>query len=128
MPGRGGYEWSGFVPNAELPHDYNPRQDFIATANHKMIPDGYPYKVGYSWAPPYRFQRVTQVLQQAQAGKKLDVADMQRLQTDVLSLPAVQLIDLLRAAVAQEKANRRRGNSVALELQSRARLGRRRAL
>ena len=30
---------------------------------------------------------------------------MQRLQTDVLSLPARQLIDLLRAAVAQEKAN-----------------------
>ena len=55
--------------------------------------------------PPYRFQRVTKVLQQAKAGKKLDVADMQRLQTDVLSLPAGQLIDLLRAAVAQEKAN-----------------------
>ena len=105
VPGRGGYEWSGFVPNAQLPRDYNPRQDFIATANHKMIPDGYPYKVGYSWAPPYRFQRVAKVLQQAKAGKKLDVADMQRLQTDVLSLPAGQLIDLLRAAVAQEKAN-----------------------
>ncbi len=98
MPGSGGYEWSGFVPNSKLPHDYNPRQGFIATANHKMIPDGYPYKVGYSWAPPYRFQRVTQVLRQAQPGKKLGVEDMQRLQTDVLSLPALQLIDLLRAA------------------------------
>ena len=98
VPGRGGYEWSGFVPNSRLPHQYNPRQGFIATANHKMIPDGYPYKVGYGWAPPYRFQRVTQVLQQARPGKKLDVEDMQRLQTDVLSLPAQQLIDLLRAA------------------------------
>ena len=105
VPGRGGYEWSGFVPNSKLPHDHNPRQGFIATANHKMIPDRYPYKVGYSWAPPYRFQRVTEVLQRAQAGNKLDVGDMQRLQTDVLSLPALQLIDLLRAAVAQEKAN-----------------------
>ena len=56
-----------------------------------MIPDRYPYKVGYSWAPPYRFQRVTEVLQQAQAGNKLDVADMQRLQTDVLSLPAAAI-------------------------------------
>ena len=103
MPGSGGYEWSGFVPNSELPHDYNPSQGFIASANHKMIPEGYPYKVGYSWAPPYRFQRVTQVLQQARAGKKLDVGDMQRLQTDVLSLPARQLIDLLRAATARQK-------------------------
>ena len=71
-----------------------------------MIPDGYPYKVGYSWAPPYRFQRITQVLQQAQSGNKLDVADMQRLQTDVHSLPAVQLIDsVARSHVAQEKVN-----------------------
>ncbi len=105
MPGSGGYEWSGFVSNAELPHDYNPRQGFIATANHKMIPEGYPYKVGYSWAPLYRFQRVTQVLQQAQGGAKLDVEDMQQLQTDVRSLPALQLIHLLRAAMAQQKAS-----------------------
>ncbi len=68
-----------------------------------MIPDGYPYKVGYSWAPPYRFQRVTEVLQRAQAGIKLDAGDMQGLQTDVLSLPAQQLIGLLRAATAQRE-------------------------
>ncbi len=103
VPGRGGYEWSGFVPNSKLPHQYNPRQGFVATANHKMIPEGYPYKVGYSWAPPYRFQRVNQVLQGAQAGGKLDVESMQRLQTDVLSLPALQLLDLLRTATAQQK-------------------------
>ena len=103
VPGRGGYEWSGFVANSELPHDYNPRQGFIATANHKMIPDGYPYRVGYSWAPPYRFQRVTEVLQRAQTGNKLDAGDMQGLQTDVLSLPAQQLIGLLRAATAQRE-------------------------
>ena len=44
-----------------------------------------------------------QVLQRAQAGNKLDVGDMQRLQTDVLSLPAQQLIGLLRAATAQRE-------------------------
>lgn len=101
--GSGGYEWSGFVPNSELPHQYNPRPGFVATANHRMIPEGYPYKVGYTWAPPYRFQRITQELQQAHAGSKLDVADMQRLQSDVQSLPAEQLINLLRTAMAQQK-------------------------
>ena len=39
VPGAGGYEWSGFVPNDKLPHHFNPPQGFIATANHKMIPD-----------------------------------------------------------------------------------------
>jgi penicillin amidase len=104
VPGIVGYEWSGFVANAELPHQYNPAAGFVATANHKMIPEGYPYKVGYMWAPPYRFQRIRQVLQQARTGKKLDVEAMQRLQSDVLSLPAQELIALLRAAVPRQKS------------------------
>jgi penicillin G amidase len=103
VPGSGAHEWSGFVPNAELPHQYNPARGFVATANHKMIPEGYPYQVGYAWEAPYRFQRITQVLQQS--GNKLDVAAMQRLQSDVRSLPALQLIDLLRMATAQQESN-----------------------
>ena len=94
--------------NAELPHQYNPQPGFVATANHKMIPDGYPYKVGYSWAPPYRFQRISQVLQQARSGDKLDVEALGRLQSDVLSLPALQFVDLLRAGAG---LNRNPGSS-----------------
>ncbi len=102
VPGAGGYEWSGFVPTAELPHQFNPAAGFVATANHKMIPEGYPYRVGYVWAPPFRFQRITQVLQQAQSGDKLDVEALQRLQSDVLSLPALRLIALLRTELGKE--------------------------
>ncbi len=105
VPGTGEYEWSGFVPTGELPHQFNPAVGFVATANHKMIPEGYPYKVGYSWAPPYRFQRISQVLQQAQSGDKVDVDALERLQCDVLSLPALQLIALLRASPAREKSS-----------------------
>ncbi|HEV3207178.1 MAG TPA: penicillin acylase family protein [Terriglobales bacterium] len=105
VPGAGGYEWSGFVPTTELPYQFNPAAGFVVTANHKMIPDGYPYKVGYSWTDPYRFERITQVLQQAKAGQKLDVAAMQRLQSDVRSLPALELIALLRTAVVHEQPN-----------------------
>jgi len=86
-----------------LPHHFNPGEGFVATANHKIIPERYPYTLGYSWAPPYRFRRITQVLKQAQSGDKLDVEALERLQSDVLSLPALQLIDLLRAALAREK-------------------------
>src|SRR6185436_8278238 len=93
VPGTGEYEWSGFVPTAELPHQFNPAAGFIATANHKMIPKKYRYNVGYSWAPPYRFQRISQVLKQPQSGEKLDVEALERLQSDVLSLPALRLID-----------------------------------
>jgi penicillin amidase len=98
VPGAGGYEWSGFVPNNELPHFYNPKDGFLATANHKMIPEGYPYKVGYEWAPKFRVHRIISVLESAGKDKKLGMEDMEKLQTDVLSLPAVQLTRLLRAA------------------------------
>ena len=104
VPGAGGYEWSGFVPSSELPHPYNPKAGFIASANHKMIPDDYPYKVGYQWAAPFRIERITNVLSEARdAGHKLDSEDMERLQTDIVSLPAQRLVELLRAAAGETR-------------------------
>ena len=105
VPGTGGYEWSGFVPNEELPHSFNPPAQFIATANHKMIPEGYPYKVGNEWAPPERFQRITEVLEQALANHhQLTMQDMETLQSqDVLSIPARARQALLRKAAGDER-------------------------
>lgn len=97
VPGDGRYEWSGFVPTKDLPHSFNPAVGFIATANHKMIPPNYPYRVGYEWDPGFRFRRISAVLEQAKSsGHKVDIADMEKLQTDVLSTPALQLIGVLR--------------------------------
>ena len=101
VPGDGNYEWTGFVPNQDLPHSFNPPAGFVATANHKMIPDTYPYKIGFEWAPAYRFHRISEVLSQASNHRqKVDVHDMEQLQTDVLSLPALELQELLRTASA----------------------------
>ncbi|MGB8456102.1 MAG: penicillin acylase family protein, partial [Candidatus Acidiferrum sp.] len=76
VPETGGYEWSGFVSNAQLPHSYNPAKNFVATANHKMIPDNYPYAVGFQWASPERFQRISEVLSAAaNTPHKLSIED-----------------------------------------------------
>jgi penicillin G amidase len=100
VPANGGYEWSGFIANAELPHTYNPPAGFLSTANHKMIPADYPYAVGFEWAAPTRFLRITEVLEGARgSGKKLGVEDMEALQSDVVSLYARALQDLLRHAI-----------------------------
>jgi len=99
VPGNGPYEWSGFIPISDLPHSFNPAAGFIATANHKMIPELYPYKVGFQWDPGFRFRRITEVLTQAQGnGRKLSLKDMEQLQNDVLSLPAMAFIKLLPRA------------------------------
>jgi len=100
ISGAGGYEWSGFIPTAELPHSYNPASGFIATANNKMIPENYPYHIGYQWYSRYRVQRIDEVLDAAkQSGHKLSIDDFEHLQTDDVSLPARALIQLLRASI-----------------------------
>ena len=75
--GAASYEWSGFVPTSELPHFFNPKDGFVATANHKMIPQHYPYNVGFEWAPGYRVTRIRSVIGDAkQKRHKLTVEDM----------------------------------------------------
>lgn len=97
VPANGKYEWAGFIPNDRLPHSHNPAAGFIASANQKMIPPGYPYAVGFEWADPTRFDRIEEVLGEARLkGHKLTVADMEALQTDVVSLYARRLQRLLR--------------------------------
>ena len=100
VPGAANYEWSGYVPNSELPHSFNPAAGFVATANHKMIPENYPYNVGFEWDPGYRARRIREVLTGIhESGKKVTVNDMEKLQADVVSLPARQLLSLLKQAV-----------------------------
>lgn len=97
VPGAAQYEWSGYVPTSELPRSFNPPGGFIATANHKVIPENYPYNVGFEWAPPYRVNRIKEVLSgMRDSGRKLTLGDMEKLQTDVTSLPARQFLSLLK--------------------------------
>jgi len=106
VPGTGEYEWSGFVPNAQLPHSYNPAAGFVATANQKTIPDSYPYPMGYEWAPPTRFERIQEVLEEARrAGHKLTIPDMEALQLDVVSPLARRMQVLLRRALGAQGGN-----------------------
>jgi penicillin amidase len=99
VPEDGGFEWSGFVPNGDLPHTYNPASGFVATANHKMVPENYGYAVGFQWASPERFLRISEVLNgAAKSTHKLSLQDMENLQNDVVSLPARDLQSLLKQA------------------------------
>ncbi|MGA8271012.1 MAG: penicillin acylase family protein, partial [Candidatus Sulfotelmatobacter sp.] len=103
MPGTGRYEWAGFLSTSKLPHSFNPAAGFVATANHRMIPEDYPYKVGFDWAPPYRFERIRSVIEGARdARHKLTIADMQALQNDVVSLPARELQILVQSSALRD--------------------------
>jgi len=96
VPGfTGEYAWSGFRDVDELPRRFNPPEGFIATANHNIRPPDYRYDLGFDWAPPYRYERIREVLSR---GGKFTVADFERLQHDELSLPARRLVRLVETA------------------------------
>ncbi|WP_414945416.1 penicillin acylase family protein [Amycolatopsis sp. cmx-11-32] len=92
VPGDGRHEWTGFHDGATLPHSYNPKNGFITSANDYNVPAGHPFQVGYEWEPPYRKQRIDDVLS---ASRRHSVDDSVRLQNDQVSLPARRLVPLL---------------------------------
>ncbi|MCC6590720.1 MAG: penicillin acylase family protein [Bryobacterales bacterium] len=94
VPGdTGEYEWSGFLPGSENPRKFNPAEGFIATANHKILPENYRHQLAYEWAAPFRFGRIDEVLK---AKEKFSLEDLQQLQQDVLSLPARRFQKILK--------------------------------
>src|SRR5579872_6614512 len=87
VPGEDGrYEWKGYRKSDELPFEFNPPRHYIATSNNNILPPGYKVPLGYDgWALPFRVDRVREMLA---AGKKFDIADVERMQQDVTSIPA----------------------------------------
>ncbi len=82
------YDWTGYIPFQDLPHSYNPASDIIATANGRVVPDGYPYFITSEWDPPYRTARIFGLLW---TGKAFTVGDMLRIQTDIFSMQDKEL-------------------------------------
>ena len=94
VPGDGRYEWDGYLPVLALPNATNPQQGFWNTSNENQVPVNYPFRnaAGWTWADPYRSNRVREVLG---SGQRFNLQDMARLQNDSLSIPARTLIPLL---------------------------------
>ena len=101
VPGDGRFEWSGFLPVQQLPNTYNPDKGYWATANENNVPSGYKHRdaVGWTWAEKFRFRRIEEAL----ASKNVFTQEeMQALQFDYLSIPARELIGLLKGKRAED--------------------------
>jgi penicillin amidase len=94
VPGDGRYEWDGYWPNSLKPSLTNPEKGFWATANQHVTPADYPYPeaLAFTWADPFRGDRVNEVLAQDSSAT---LAKSMALQVDVTALPARQLTPLL---------------------------------
>ncbi|MYL51678.1 penicillin acylase family protein [Halobacillus litoralis] len=89
-------EWQGFVPFDELPRVVNPEEGFIATANNKITTEDYPYHISHNWAQPYRYARISQMLE---GENELTPEQFQAMQMDVKNLQAEEFLPLLMERV-----------------------------
>lgn len=89
------FDWKGFVPFERMPELVNPPEGFIVTANNKIISNAYPYHISHHWEPPWRAERINELLR---GQEKFSVEDFQRMQADVESPHAKEIVPLILQA------------------------------
>ncbi|MCU0493862.1 MAG: penicillin acylase family protein [Chloroflexaceae bacterium] len=95
VPGWDGtHEWTGYIPNEELPAMFNPPEGLAVTANNRIAADEHPYEkhVVGEWLNGYRAERILQLLHET---PRHDAASFARIHSDVLSLPGGELARLM---------------------------------
>lgn len=93
------FDWKGFVPFERMPELVNPPEGFIATANNKILSDAYPYHISHHWEPPWRAERINELLR---SQDKFSVHDFQRMQADVESPHAKEVVPLILQAYEKD--------------------------
>lgn len=89
------YDWAGWIPAEQTPREVDPERAYIATANQRITPAGYPHYITSDWALPYRQQRIEQLLL---ARPKHSLEDLGAMQADVKSLAVPALLPWLLQA------------------------------
>ena len=90
------YDWQGWLPYAETPED-DGSQGWIATANQRIHAANYPHFLTQDWTPPYRFERIAQLLTQT---PKHTLASFAAIQADQTSLATQRLLPFLLRTVS----------------------------
>jgi penicillin amidase len=91
--------WAGYIPFEELPHIFNPRADYIVTANNQVIRNDYKHFLSAYWAPGFRYKRIAELIE---GNAPHDVASVARMQMDSKSLLAESLLPYVLAALLAE--------------------------
>lgn len=88
----GKYDWTGFIPFAQLPQATNPPSGHFISANNKIVPDSYPYYLGRGWDLPNRAERIADLLE---AHPRQTAASSAAIEADTYSIIAEHLVPLM---------------------------------
>ncbi|HEX3129182.1 MAG TPA: penicillin acylase family protein [Thermoanaerobaculia bacterium] len=101
VPGwTGQFEWQGYIPYEDMPSQLNPPAGYVVSANHKVVPDSYPFTLTKDWPPPERARRIGELLA---ANPKATLDDMKKFQADVVLSVAGRMRPSLLAAMQGAK-------------------------
>jgi penicillin amidase len=89
-------DWVGMIPRRDLPLSVNPPEHYVASANGRPSPLGYPYYLGWMWDPSYRTRRINEILAKSE---KLTPEKMQAIQYDTHDLAAERFLPVFLAAL-----------------------------
>lgn len=95
------FDWKGYVPYEEMPKLFNPSQNFIATANNKVVKN-FRFHISNVWEPSSRIERITELLK---SQSKHSVKDFERYQLDFFSPYAKEIVPYVLNAFKNAKIN-----------------------
>jgi penicillin amidase len=96
----GDNDWVGAIPRGELPLSVNPPEHFVASANGRPAPLGYPHYLGWMWDCSYRIRRINDMLTGAD---KLSIDSMKKIQCDAYDKAAERFVPVLVAVLKDAK-------------------------
>ncbi|WCL80298.1 penicillin acylase family protein [Saprospira sp. CCB-QB6] len=84
-------QWSGFMPQEHIPHEYNPKKGYVASANQHSVSPAYPYYT-YGYFEEYRGRYLNGQLDALSAATD---SEMKALQLSNFSQKAQDFLPLL---------------------------------
>jgi penicillin amidase len=104
VPGDGSHDWIGWASGDQLPHYVTPASGRLVNANDRIAPWDFPVFLGRDWFGDWRAQRIRQLLD---SSAKHTAADFARMQVDVHSTFARQVLPTLASVPVSDDTARR---------------------
>ena len=104
VPGDGSHDWVGWASGEQLPHYVAPESGRLVNANDRIAPPDFPVFLGRDWFADWRTRRIRELLDRSE---RLAPADFARMQVDVQSSFARQILPVLLGVPATDDTARR---------------------
>lgn len=108
-------DWQGWIPRDQLPLSINPDEHFVASANGRPHPLGFPHYLGWMWDPSYRTRRIKHLLGQAD---DLDLEKMKKIQFDYFDHAAASFLPDMLPALDKLLADPATGKELAAAIET----------